>query len=92
MKIRINDRFFIEKDQYKNHTLKEEKLSKEGKPYTVVHGYFRDTESALTHMKHVNVVDNHERDHGEAEITLKEYTDLMKHQQEEIKKLLKGVE
>ena len=84
MKIRINETYHIDVDE-RNYTLKETRVSKEGKPYEKALGYFRSVDKALEFYNRHNLAQ------GEEELTIAEYIEKYKKGLDELMEACKGV-
>lgn len=84
MKIRINDTYYIDVDE-RNYTLKEVRVSKEGKPYEKSIGYYGSVSQALESYNRNNLAQAGE------ELTIAEYIRLYKEGLDELIEACKGV-
>lgn len=84
MKIRINDTYYIDVDE-RNYTLKEVRVSKEGKPYEKAIGYYGSMAQAL------EFYNRHSLAQGEEELTIAEYIEKYKQGLDELIEACKGV-
>lgn len=87
MIINIDDTFFIEKDNYRNHTLKEKTgkftTDKYGQSIEVVrtHGHHSTVAKALESLTHLKLYRTH------LEVSLSEYIQMLKNERVELEKL-----
>ena len=84
MKIRINDTYFIDVDE-RNYTLKEVRVSQDGKPYEKAIGYFASVHQALERYNRNNLAQLAE------ELTIGEYIKRYKESLDELIEACKGV-
>ncbi len=84
MKIRINENYFIDVDE-RNHTLKEVRTTKEGKPYEKSIGYYGSVYKALESYNRNNLAQSDE------ELTIAEYIKRYKEGLDELIEACKGV-
>lgn len=84
MKIRINDTYYIDVDE-RNYTLKEVRVSENGKPYEKALGYFRSVHQALEFYNRHNLAQ------GEEELTIAEHIEKYKQGLDELIEACKGV-
>ena len=84
MKIRINETYHIEVDE-RNYTLKETRVSENGKPYEKALGYFGSVYQALEFYNRRSLAQ------GEEELTIAEYIEKYKQGLAELIEACKGV-
>lgn len=88
MIITIDETFYIEKDNYRNHTLREKTgrftTDKENNQIEVVktHGYYSSVTLALEALTHLKIYRAHET------VTLNKYIKLMRNERHALEKLL----
>ena len=83
MKIRINETYYIDVDE-RNHTLKEVRQTKEGKPYEKAIGYYSSMDRALEAYNRNNLAQVDE------ELTIAQYIELYKQGLDELIEACKG--
>lgn len=84
MKIRINETYYIDVDE-RNHTLKEVRQTKDGKPYEKAIGYYGSVRQALEAYNRNNLAQ------ADEELTIAEYIRLYKEGLDELIEACKGV-
>ncbi len=83
MKVRINENYYIDIDE-RNHTLKEVRQTKEGKPYEKAIGYYSSVYRALEAYNLNNLAQEDE------ELTIAEYIRLYKEGLDDLVEACKG--